>query len=295
MWGHADFVTVGNTESCCRQFTTSGMFGCCCCIAPQLEPISVCALSRLVVQFARTHNASLWKCLCMILGILVTLCESHCNFTPGSWWCGIAKRTSWSSLGELGGHVAHDSGTTPSCGRVDRGSLAGAPESRCLGAVHEAAQEFDGVGFVLHIVQRQDGNTRLPVALKAIVAQRPFCLTSAQRHFEIAEHSWPPPCLLTGDEGSRCHHGLRSPECPRQPTFESCGRRSATLWWRAGCCERVALKRVRRRKETTFPEFVQPGSRARLVVLVLKVVGPMVAGSQDNRFCSCLFRPAPGR
>ena len=33
----------------------------------------------------------------------------------------------------------------------------------------------------------------------------------------------------------------------------------------------VALKRARRRKETTFPELVQPGSRARLVVPALEV------------------------
>ena len=67
-----------NTKSCCRRFPTSGMcsqLGCCCCnfylrvVRPDL-----------VVQFARTHDASLWQCMCTILGIPV----SHCNFTPCS-------------------------------------------------------------------------------------------------------------------------------------------------------------------------------------------------------------------
>ena len=44
---------------------------------------------------------------------------------------------------------------------------------------------------------------------------------------------------------------------------------------RGGAADRdgVALKQARRRKETTYPELVQPGSRARLVVLALEVGG----------------------
>ena len=79
----------------------------------------------LVVQFARTHDANLWQCT--ILGIPVTLCDemakATCNFTPCSWWNGTAKRREVAGgcpLGELGGHFAHDSRTTPSRGRVDR-------------------------------------------------------------------------------------------------------------------------------------------------------------------------------
>ena len=55
----------------------------------------------------------------------------------------------------------------------------------------------------------------------------------------------------------------------------------------------VALKRARRRKETTHPEFVQPGSRARLVVLALEVGG--VGHRKPGLSCSCSPRLAPGR
>ena len=74
---------------------------------------------------------------------------------------------------------------------------------------------------------------------------------------------WPPPCSvltvrIAGEKGLpvrmrncwsvqrgrgrvaakplRARHGLGSPECPRQPTFGGCGRRSAILRWRAACC-----------------------------------------------------------
>ena len=81
--------------------------------------------------------------------------------------------------------------------------------------------------------------------------------------------------------------GSWSAGCSRQQTLGGRGRRFATLWWRgflvaaaqgggqlqgrAANKDGRALKRARRMKETTNPEFVQPGSRTRLVGLVLEV------------------------
>ena len=45
----------------------------------------------------------------------------------------------------------------------------------------------------------------------------------------------------------------------------------------------VALAEARRNKERMYPELVGPGSRARLVVLALEVVGRWVRRSQDLR------------
>ena len=44
----------------------------------------------------------------------------------------------------------------------------------------------------------------------------------------------------------------------------------------------VALEWARRRKETACPELMQPGSRARLVVLALEVGGPLADEAMEQ-------------
>ena len=120
--------------------------------------------------------------------------HSHCNFSPCSWWNGTAKRREVAGgclLGELGGHVAHDSRTTPAVAELIVGSLT----------VHAAVPELDGVGFVVpewtsladglrpeprtrtSRAGRAEGwmATELPVVWNATIVLRASCLTSAPR------------------------------------------------------------------------------------------------------------------
>ena len=132
----------------------------------------------------RTHDASLWQCMCTILGIPVTLCDEMAKATAtlplALGGMGIAK----AERSRVAAHWAQE--RHPAVAELIVGSLTGAPESLCLGAVHAAAQELDVVGFVVPEWAAlagggQDGNTRLPVVWNATIAQRASCLTSILR------------------------------------------------------------------------------------------------------------------
>ena len=109
----------------------------------------------LVVQFARTHDASLWQCMCRILGIPATFCDEMAKATATLPLAlgGLGLRSAERS--RVAAHWASWADTLPMIQErhpvvaVIVGSLAGAPESPRLGAVHAAAQELDGVGFVV--------------------------------------------------------------------------------------------------------------------------------------------------
>ena len=269
----------------------------------------------------------------------------------------------------------------PAVAELIVGSLTGAPESPCLGAVHAAVQELDGVGFVVpewtaladglrpeprepehhepgaqragwqheaascverhyratcilpHLsptrramLRSQSGPvagipfsttpssclTRLEPALFRVLLQRRlslpllltkrFCrcgrLLDAFGHHRAA-------CSRSGVLGRRgfslesaaarvCRVDLGVPNAHDNrrlevvadglPLFGGVQLAVDTTLVSAiqgdgqpqrGAADRdgVALKRARRRKETTYPELVQPGSRARLVVLALEVGG----------------------
>ena len=75
-------------------------------------------LARLCGSVCQNSQCSSWQCMCRILGIPVTLCDEMAKATAtlplALGGMGLAKRRQVACccpLGELGRHVAHDSGT----------------------------------------------------------------------------------------------------------------------------------------------------------------------------------------
>ena len=110
------------------------------------------------------HDASLWQCMCRFWGIPVTLFDEMTTATAtlllvlggmglrSKESSRIAKRREFASycpMGELGGHVSHDAGTTPSCGRADRRIFGRRSRVPMFGGSPCGGTKKDGVGFVV--------------------------------------------------------------------------------------------------------------------------------------------------
>ena len=79
--------------------------------------------------------------------------------------------------------------------------------------------------------------------------------------------------LMTARGGGRRSATLRSVQLTVDTTLVSAVQGDGQPQRGASDRDAVALNRARKKKETTYPELVRPGSRARLVVLALEVGG----------------------